>query len=203
MANEYVNKVVVGTETKLDLTADTITAADLKKGATAHDKSGTPIVGTNENDVNSADATAAVAEVLTDKTFYARGSRLTGTMPNIGKQTGSISVKAGTVSISQGYHDGSGSIGIAAAEQTKMIPANIKQGVTILGVEGSYGGETVNAGLCAAGGDAGRGLRLPCAGDGSGDTGHIHRQRRRRADDDGRGVSAWRSTRWSWAERRR
>lgn len=145
MANEYVNKVVVGTETKLDLTADTITAADLKKGATAHDKSGTPIVGTNENDVNSADATAAVAEVLTDKTFYARGSRLTGTMPNIGKQTGSISVKAGTVSISQGYHDGSGSIGIAAAEQTKMIPANIKQGVTILGVEGSYGGETVKA----------------------------------------------------------
>ena len=145
MANQYVNKVVVGTETKLDLSADTITAADLKKGATAHDKSGAPIVGTNENDVNSADATAAVAEVLTGKTFYARGSRLTGTMPNIGKQTGSISVKAGTVSISQGYHDGSGSIGIAAAEQTKIIAANIKQGVTILGVEGSYGGETVKA----------------------------------------------------------
>lgn len=145
MANQYINKVVVGTETKLDLSADTITAADLKKGATAHDKSGAPIVGTNENDVNSADATAAVAEVLTGKTFYARGSRLTGTMPNIGKQTGSISVKAGTVSISQGYHDGSGSIGIAAAEQTKIIAANIKQGVTILGVEGSYGGEAVKA----------------------------------------------------------
>lgn len=145
MANQYVNKVVVGTETKLDLSADTITAADLKKGATAHDKSGAPIVGTNENDVNSADATAAVAEVLTGKTFYARGSRLTGTMPNIGKQTGSISTKAGTVSISQGYHDGSGSIGIASAEQTKIIAANIKQGVTILGVEGSYGGEAVKA----------------------------------------------------------
>lgn len=145
MANQYVNKVVVGTETKLDLTADTITAADLKKGATAHDKSGAPIVGTNEFDVNSADATAAVAEVLTGKTFYARGSRLTGTMPNIGKQTGSISVKAGTVSISQGYHDGSGSAGIAAAEQAKIIAANIKQGVTILGVEGSYGGEAVKA----------------------------------------------------------
>lgn len=145
MANQYVNKVVVGTETKLDLTADTITAADLKKGATAHDKSGAPIVGTNEFDVNSADATAAVAEVLTGKTFYARGSRLTGTMPNVGKQTGSISTKAGTVSISQGYHDGSGSIGIAGTEQAKIIAANIKQGVTILGVEGSYGGEAVKA----------------------------------------------------------
>ena len=75
MANQYVNKVVVGTETKLDLSADTITAADLKKGATAHDKSGAPIVGTNEFDVNSADATAAVEEVLTGKTFYARGSK--------------------------------------------------------------------------------------------------------------------------------
>ena len=145
MANQYVNKVVVGTETKLDLSADTITAADLKKGATAHDKSGAPIVGTNEFDVNSADATAAVAEVLTGKTFYARGSKLTGTMPNVGKQTGSISVKAGTVNISQGYHDGSGSAGIAAAEQAKIIAANIKQGVTILGVEGSYGGEAVKA----------------------------------------------------------
>lgn len=145
MANQYVNKVVVGTETKLDLSADTITAADLKKGATAHDKSGAPIVGTSELDVNSADATAAVAEVLTGKTFYARGSKMTGTMPNIGKQEGSISTKAGTVSISQGYHDGSGGVGIAADEQTKIIAANIKQGVTILGVEGSYGGEAVKA----------------------------------------------------------
>ena len=65
--------------------------------------------------------------------------------PEMTEQTGSISVKAGTVSISQGYHDGSGSIGIAAAEQTKIIAANIKQGVTILGVEGSYGGEAVKA----------------------------------------------------------
>ena len=145
MANQYVNKVVVGTETKLDLSADTITAADLKKGATAHDKSGAPIVGTNEFDVNSADATAAVAEVLTGKTFYARGSKMTGTMPNIGKQEGSITTKAGAVSISQGYHDGSGSVGIAADERAKIIAANIKRGVTILGVEGSYGGEAVSA----------------------------------------------------------
>lgn len=144
MANQYVNKVVVGTETKLDLSADTITPADLKKGATAHDKSGAPIVGTSELDVNSADATAAVAEVLTGKTFYARGSKMTGTMPNIGKQEGSVTTRDGTVSIQQGYHDGSGSVGIAADEQAKIIAANIKQGVTILGVEGSYGGEAVS-----------------------------------------------------------
>lgn len=48
MANKYVNKLIVGTEVKLDLSGDTIVASDLKKGVTAHDKSGAPITGTNE-----------------------------------------------------------------------------------------------------------------------------------------------------------
>lgn len=68
-----VNKVVYGDEVKIDLTGDTVTAENLKKGITAHDKSGEIITGTNENDVNSSDATAAVAEILIDKTAYARG----------------------------------------------------------------------------------------------------------------------------------
>lgn len=145
MPNQYVSKVVVGTETKLDLTGDTITASDLKNGVTAHDKSGAPITGTSTYDSDTQDATAAAAELLAGKTAYARGAKITGSMPNIGKQEGSISTKAQTVSISQGYHDGSGSVGIAAAEQSKLIAGNIKAGITILGIEGSYGGETVSA----------------------------------------------------------
>mgnify|MGYP000222984884 CR=1 FL=1 len=47
MPNKYVNKVVIGKETKLDLTADTITPDKLAKGITAHDKSGAPITGTS------------------------------------------------------------------------------------------------------------------------------------------------------------
>lgn len=47
MPNKYVNKVVIGKETKLDLTADTITPDKLVKGITAHDKSGAPITGTS------------------------------------------------------------------------------------------------------------------------------------------------------------
>lgn len=70
--NKYVNKVVIGKETKLDLTADTVTPDKLAKGITAHDKSGTPITGTSTKDADTGDATAAVAEVLTGKTFYAR-----------------------------------------------------------------------------------------------------------------------------------
>ena len=46
MANEYVNKVVLGSSTLIDLTNDTVTAESLAQGYTAHDKSGAPIVGT-------------------------------------------------------------------------------------------------------------------------------------------------------------
>lgn len=46
MPNQYVNKVVYGNSTLVDLTADTITASDLLNGVTAHDKTGAPIVGT-------------------------------------------------------------------------------------------------------------------------------------------------------------
>lgn len=145
MANQYVNKVIVGTEVKLDLSGDTITAADLKKGVTAHDKSGAAITGSNENDVNSQDATAAVAEVLEGKTFYARGQKLTGTMPDKGAVALSISGMDDEPAIPMGFHDGSGKAAIVGTEKLKIIPGNIKQGITILGVEGSYGGEAVSA----------------------------------------------------------
>ena len=48
-----VNKVVINNETKLDLTADTVDAAHLAKGFTAHDMKGESIVGTMESGVVS------------------------------------------------------------------------------------------------------------------------------------------------------
>ena len=46
--NPYVNKVTIGNQTILDLTGDTVDAAHLAKGYTAHDMAGEPIVGTME-----------------------------------------------------------------------------------------------------------------------------------------------------------
>lgn len=135
--NQYINKLIVGAETKFDLTSDTVTADSLKKGITAHDKSGAPIVGTNENDVNSQDATASVAEIIEGKTAYVRGKKLTGTMPNKGSVKGSISKLSDKFSIAMGFHDGSGAVEISSDEKEKLIPGNIKQGVTVLGVEGT------------------------------------------------------------------
>ena len=132
-----INKVVYGGNVLIDLTADTITADKILDGYTAHDKSGAVITGTCTNDVNSQDATAAVAEILKGKTAYARGTKLVGTMPNNGAVSLSISTVNGDVTIPQGYHDGSGKVQILDTEKAKLIAANIKKGITILGVTGT------------------------------------------------------------------
>ena len=140
MADKKVNKVVYGGTVLIDLTGDTVTADKVLKGYTAHDKSGETITGTCNFDVDSEDATVAVAEMLNGKTAYARGSKITGTMPNNGAITESISTKAQEVSIAQGYHDGSGKVAISSTEQAKIIATNIRDGVTILGVTGTMSG---------------------------------------------------------------
>ena len=132
-----ISKVVYGGTTLIDLTADTVTEDKVLTGYTAHGKDGEQISGTCAFDVNSQDATAQVAELLTGKTAYARGAKLTGTMPNNGGVTGTISTVAGQYTIAQGYHDGSGKVSIDSTEQAKIIPSNIKQGVEILGVTGT------------------------------------------------------------------
>jgi hypothetical protein len=139
------NKVIYGGTVLIDLTADTVTAADLASGVTAHDKSGEIITGTNTYDSDTSGDTAAVAEILAGKTAHARGTQLTGTMPNNGSVTGTIATKAGQYTIPQGYHDGSGKVSISSTEQAKIIAGNIKSGVEILGVTGSYAGESVSA----------------------------------------------------------
>lgn len=140
MADKKVNKVVYGGTVLIDLTGDTVTADKVLTGYTAHDKSGETITGTCNYDVNSEDATVAVAEMLNGKTAYARGSKITGTMPNNGAVTKTISTKTQEVSIAQGYHDGSGKVSISSTEQAKIISTNIRDGVTILGVTGTMSG---------------------------------------------------------------
>lgn len=141
MANEYASKVVLSNGTTIiDLTGDTATTATVLSGSTFHDKSGAPLTGACTYDSDTSDDTAAVGEILAGKTAHARGALLAGTMANNGAQTSSITTKAQQVTIAQGYHDGSGKVSIASAEQAKLIPQNIRDGITILGVEGEMSG---------------------------------------------------------------
>ena len=140
MANQYVNKVIIGSEVKLDLTQDDITPDKLAAGIKAHDKSGAPIVGSSTFDADTSDANAVAAELLKDKTAYVNGVKVTGTMPNNGAKTLNIVNKSTPVTIPTGFHDGSGKAQIAADEQAKLIPTNIREGITILGVTGTMSG---------------------------------------------------------------
>lgn len=140
MANQYVNKVIIGSEVKLDLTQDDITPDKLAAGIKAHDKSGAPIVGTSTFDADTSDANAVAAELLKDKTAYVNGVKVTGTMPNNGAKTLDITNKSTPVTIPMGFHDGSGKAQIAADEQAKLIPTNIREGITVLGVTGTMSG---------------------------------------------------------------
>lgn len=134
------SKVIYNGKVLIDLTGDTVDPSKLLTGIKAHDKAGNAITGTCVYNANTNDATAAAAEVLKGKTAYVKGSKVTGTMPNNGAVTGTISTVAGTYTVPQGYHDGSGKVSILATEQAKLIPSNIREGITVLGVEGTMSG---------------------------------------------------------------
>jgi hypothetical protein len=141
-----ISKVIYGGKTLIDLTSDTVVADKLLKGFTAHGADGEAINGSCEFDANTKDATATAAEILAGKTAYKNGTKVTGTMKNNGAVSGKITTKAGKYTVPQGYHDGSGTVQIDATEQAKIIGENIRQGVTVLGVEGTMSGtEGANA----------------------------------------------------------
>lgn len=133
-----VNKLVVAGEVKFDLTGDTITAADLKKDVIAHDRTGAQITGTCTHDADTSDATALPGEILSGQVAYVKSNRIEGTMPNNGGISETISTKDETVTVPAGFHDGSGTVKISPAAKATIVPDNIKGGITILGVVGTY-----------------------------------------------------------------
>lgn len=135
------SKIVLGNgEVLMDLTADTVKKDKLLQGYTAHGADGEPIIGTCTFDSDTQDANADDAEILAGKTAYVKGTKKTGAMKNNGAVSGTISTKDGQYTVPQGYHDGSGKVQISATEQSKIIPGNIRDGVTILGITGTMSG---------------------------------------------------------------
>lgn len=92
---------------------------------------------------DASEADAAAGNVLTGKVFIGQNGQDTGSMANNGSTSGTISTKAGTVTIPAGYTSG-GTVSISSTEQAKVIAGNIKSGVTLLGVSGSLTTPTIS-----------------------------------------------------------
>ena len=100
------------------------------------------VIINGETVVDLRNDTVSAGKLLKGVTAHDKtGAAITGTMPNKGAVSGSIATKDGQYTVPQGFHDGSGKVGIASTEKAKLIPGNIKSGVKVLGVTGSYSGE--------------------------------------------------------------
>lgn len=145
MANQYNNKIVLGDGTVLiDLTMDDVNPEHVQKGIKFHDKTGAEKTGTNTKTVDASSVTAEPAEVLAGETFGRGNEVAIGTMPNNSGKDVIIAGKAGTA-IPRGYYDGAGTAKISEEDAAKIVPANIKEGVTILGVTGEFGADDISA----------------------------------------------------------
>ena len=92
---------------------------------------------------DTAGASAAAGDILTGKSAFGPSGSIDGSMANNGSTSGTISTKAGTVTVPAGYTSG-GTVSISSTEQAKIIASNIKSGVSILGVSGSLALPTIS-----------------------------------------------------------
>lgn len=85
---------------------------------------------------DTASADAAADDILTGKTAYGANGSVSGSMANNGSTGGTISTKAGSVTIPAGYTSG-GSVSLASSAVSDLVAGNILRNKTILGVSGT------------------------------------------------------------------
>lgn len=136
--NPYVNKVVYGNITLMDTSNVTVTPDKLAEGYTALDASGALITGTAMKNVileQDADGVISVPSTTTDVNTLSLQAK--NAMPSTSSQT---------IGPDQGY-DGLSTVSVAG--DANLVPANIAQGVSIFGVQGTHSGGGGGATKCA------------------------------------------------------
>ena len=78
---------------------------------------------------------ATASDLLSGKTASTDAGEITGTMPNRGAVSNTITTQGGSYTIPSGYHNGSG---IITASFSNLSADNVKKGVNIGGVVGTY-----------------------------------------------------------------
>lgn len=135
MAN---NKIVFGDEVLIDLTQDDVQEQAVLKGIKFHRPDGEVSTGECTFTVDASECNALPSEVLAGRKYAAGSTVKEGTMVNNSGRgidiTDAVLTEAGQ-KIPKGYYDGANPIQLKDAD--KIIPGNIRAGVTILGVEGA------------------------------------------------------------------
>ena len=90
--------------------------------------------------IDTSDATATAASILSGKTAYANDEKISGTMPDNGVLN--YNPKITSQSIPYGFTSGGTIAPVTSAIDINIIPENIRKGATILSVDGTYEGST-------------------------------------------------------------
>ena len=85
---------------------------------------------------DTAAADASSADILTGKTAFGASGSVAGNMANNGSTGGTISTKAGTVTIPAGYTSG-GTVSLAASAVSDLVAGNLLRSKTVLGITGT------------------------------------------------------------------
>ena len=92
--------------------------------------------------IDTSDATATTSDILVSKTAYANGEKITGIIPELNTQSYTPSTATQLISKEQ-YIKGDQII----LGDSNLIPGNIKAGISIFGVNGTYKGGTAGTNI--------------------------------------------------------
>lgn len=145
-SGDYINSTCTVKSPKAYLSGSTITmktssaefgdatAADVASGKTFTSSSGLKVTGTKV-DLDTSDATASASDILSGKTAYVNGSKVTGSIASKAAATYTPGTADQTIASGQ-YLSGAQTV----KGDANLVAGNIKSGVSIFGVAGTYEG---------------------------------------------------------------